>query len=641
MAIDVNNLQWGYRSTAGGGSERKNSYSFTYTDPSSNQSYTFVPDSVVNTGVKGTSDNQYVFPWFLNKENLGTLGKNSQKVDFAGTADGSYYTDDIGSSTTGFLFPTGTVPFDSEVRTFQKSQGEVKGIAEKDGELVYTQSAGGNQVRYLNSEGTIRTTTYTPGRSWLGETFGGIGDAVADFVNSDIGKLALVAAAAYAGGAFDPSSAAATAGEVAGSEAALVAAEGAGLTATEGGLLSGSVGSSGTGLTAGASGAGLTATQGAGTTLFADAAGAGGLGLTGGSAANLAAMGGASGLTTAAAGGGVLGALGVGTGTAATLGGIGAGIGASTLASGTGSLLGTGAAAGGAAAAGGLSNAALIQGGLQLAGGLLGGQSAIDAQRDQAAQQAALAEKVSAMGKFQPVGTTTRFGTSSFVTDPVTGAITPSYSLTPEAQAYQTSLAALGTQGLEAGQGLMNLGQQYIGESPEAVRQRYIQTQRATLAPEQEQQLARIRNGLFQTGRTGVATGATTAGGLAATNPEMAAYYNSLANTERMLAANAETQYQNQVNFGAGLLGGATTPFTNVFGAQKAVETAGQQPLGLSTDFANTVAIRGAAQGANYAAAMNPSINNTAAANSYNPFATTLQGAASNPLLAYGLSKLT
>jgi len=126
-----------------------------------------------------------------------------------------------------------------------------------------------------------------------------------------------------------------------------------------------------------------------------------------------------------------------------------------------------------------------------------------------------------------------------------------------------------------------------------------------------------------------------------ATNPEIAAYYNSLAQTERQLAANAETQYQNQVNFGTGLLGQATTPFTNVFGAQKGVELAAQQPLELSTNFANLAATRGAAQGANYATAMAPSLQAQYNANNYNPLATTLQGAASNPLTGYGLMKLT
>jgi hypothetical protein len=126
-----------------------------------------------------------------------------------------------------------------------------------------------------------------------------------------------------------------------------------------------------------------------------------------------------------------------------------------------------------------------------------------------------------------------------------------------------------------------------------------------------------------------------------ATNPEMAAYYNSLANTERQLAANAETQYQNQVNFGTNLLGGATTPFTNVFGAQKGVELAAQQPLELSTNFANTVSQRGADQARNYAAAMGASYQTQANANNYNSLASLLQGAGSNPVTGYGLMKIT
>lgn len=301
---------------------------------------------------------------------------------------------------------------------------------------------------------------------------------------------------------------------------------------------------------------------------------------------------------------------------------------------GTGAGAGTGAAAG---AAGGLTaeqmrNAGLISGGLNLAGGLLQGDTSKDAANQLAAQQAALAEKTLQMGKFQPVGVTTRFGTSAFTTDPNTGAITPSYTLSPEAKAYQDALAGMGTQALTAGQGIMNLGQQYVGESPEAVRNRYIQTQQALLAPQQEQTLAALRNRQAATGRGGLAFGATSpeAGGLMATNPEMAAYYNSLAQTQRQLAANAETQYQNQVNFGTGLLGGATTPFTNVFGAQKGVELAAQQPLELSTNFANTVATRGAAQGANYATAMAPSLQAQYNANNYNPYATTLQGLGNN-----------
>jgi len=330
--------------------------------------------------------------------------------------------------------------------------------------------------------------------------------------------------------------------------------------------------------------------------------------------------------------------------------GYGAGMtGAETTAYDTGLAAGTAAAgvgAAGAAGAGALGGAlgdagtaALIKGGAALAGGLLQGETSKTALTEDATKRAALAKEVKDMGKFTPVGITTTFGTSSFVTDPVTGTITPSYTLSPAAQAYQDSLGGLGTTALSSAKDIMSLGNKYIGESPEAVRKRYIDTQAALLQPGQEAELAKIRTNLTNTGRGGLSFGATS-DGMAATNPELAAYYNSLAMTNRRLAADAESQYQNQVNFGTGLLGSATKPFTSVFDAQRGVETAGQQPLTMSTDFANTVATRGAAQGANYAAAMNPSLQSSYNAANYDPFATVLQGMSDSDLLAWGLSKI-
>lgn len=388
---------------------------------------------------------------------------------------------------------------------------------------------------------------------------------------------------------------------------ALGEATAAGTAGAGGGLLSGAGGA------AGAAGSELTAQQ----TLAAIGAEQA-AGMT--AAETLAAI--QAEQAAAGAAGGIAGAGAAGAAGAGALGAAGAGAGALTAAE--------------------LGKLGLISGGLGLAGGLLQGQSSQDAARQLAAQQAALAEKTLQMGKFQPVGVTTRFGTSAFTTDPVTGAITPSYTLSPEAKAYQDTLAGMGTQSLAAGQGLMNLGQQYIGESPEAVRQRYMETQLATLAPTEAQTLAEIRNRLQQTGRGGFATGATApeAGGLMATSPELAAYYNALANTRRQLAADAEKQYQGQVQFGQGLLTGATKPFEGVFGAQRTVETAGQQPLGLSMDFANLVAQRGSDQARNYAAAMAPSLQAQYSANAFNPWATAIQGASSNPLTTYGLYRL-
>jgi hypothetical protein len=144
------------------------------------------------------------------------------------------------------------------------------------------------------------------------------------------------------------------------------------------------------------------------------------------------------------------------------------------------------------------------------------------------------------------------------------------------------------------------LANQYLGESPNAVRQRYIEQQTALTAPGNEQALAGIRNNLFQTGRQGLATGATSAGGLAATNPEMAAYYNSLVNQQRQIAAGADQAAQQQITFGQGLAGSAYQPFTAGFGAQGAVEQAAQQPLTLSSELAKLQATAGANQGQLY-----------------------------------------
>jgi len=139
---------------------------------------------------------------------------------------------------------------------------------------------------------------------------------------------------------------------------------------------------------------------------------------------------------------------------------------------------------------------------------------------------------------------------------------------TPEAQAYADQLRKTG-----AG---------YLAQSPEEARAEYIRTQQAVLAPGQEQQLAELRNQTFQTGRSGLAVGGTQAGGLQATNPEMAAYYNSLANTNRQLAAGAEQAAQQRQTFGLGMLGQGLTTQQQSEATQRANML---QNLGLSAGF--------------------------------------------------------
>lgn len=630
MAINPSSLEYQYRRVAGGDNDnQKATYAVEFS--AGGQNYTFIPDSVITKGVQA-GNAQYVMPWFLKEDNLGKLGDTGQRLDLSGVSwYGDYLKDTVGASPTGFLVPSGTLDFDSKIQSPPLDKGKIQGVAQTREGLGYVMDTpSGVLGKAITSDGKTTTWTQTGGRSLLGGVVGGwfddltaatgvqgVANDVNAFFQTPIGKATLLASAAAAGGAFggEAGAGAGTAGAtgtgaLSGTDLAMAdlaagtpAFTGASATgaAAGGGLLSGAGGAAGTELTAQQTLAAIGAEQAAGMT----------------AAETLAAI--QAEQAAAGAAGGIAGAGATGAAGAAAAGGAG-GLTAKQMAT-----------------------AGLISGGLNLAGGLLQGSTSQDAARQLAAQSAALAEKTLQMGKFQPVGVTTRFGTSSFTTDPVTGAITPSYTLSPEAKAYQDALSGMATQGLTAGQGIMNLGQQYVGESPEAVRNRYVATQRALLAPGQEQTLAAIRARQAATGRGGLATGATSpeAGGLMATNPEMAAYYNSLAQTERQLAANAETQYQNQVNFGTGLLGQATTPFTNVFGAQRGVEAAAQQPLELSTNFANLAATRGAAQGANYAAAMAPSLQAQYNANNFNPWASALQGAGSNPLTGYGLMKLT
>jgi hypothetical protein len=243
-------------------------------------------------------------------------------------------------------------------------------------------------------------------------------------------------------------------------------------------------------------------------------------------------------------------------------------------------------------------------------GGLTGYDQTVAA-ANTAAEQQRLAAQAAA---FRPVGMTSRFGTSQFTrqTDPTTGLpyiSSAEYTPAPELQALQNQLfgqfgtgSALGEYTAEqymplagAANQLFGFGAQQLAESPEAARQRYIQGQQAALAPMQEQTLAGLRNRLFQTGRQGLGTGGTAAGNMAQTNPELAAYYNALAQQQAQISAGADAavqaQQQNAAGLfgqGAGLLGTLTSgqasayaPLQNLLGLSQTVEGMAQTPLQL------------------------------------------------------------
>jgi len=388
--------------------------------------------------------------------------------------------------------------------------------------------------------------------------------------------------------------------------------------------------------------------------------------MTGATIPTITALTGGSGLLTGAAGGitpASVAATLAGGGAASTLGGAAAGALTSALPAGVTTALtnaGVSTAVNKVLGGGGTSNIGnLFNTGLTTGAGLLQQQTSREAaQRAQAMIDAETAA-AKASAAFRPVGMTTRFGTSQFQVDPRTGQLTSAgYTLSPEAKAQQDRFMALSQQGLTqaeqaqaqfaplqtGAQNLFNLGNQYIAQSPQDVAQNYLNQQMALLQPGRELELANLQNRLQQQGRGGLAV--AQGGAYGATTPELQALFNARAQQEAQLAANAQQFGQQQVQFGAGLLGtGAQTmgqyyggqqaayaPYTTAFGQVQGLETLGQQPFQMGAQLGKEASTAGARvgqlglQGAGQSVALA-----TGAAATTNPYSTALGGVASNP----------
>jgi hypothetical protein len=547
-------------------------------------------------------------------------------------------------------------------------------------------------------------------------------------LKKDLLKLAAVAGVVYGVGGFEglfgtaaPGATALTAAETAGTVAGMGA--GTGLTAGAAGLGINAAGTAGlgtlgtgAGITAGAglTGTGILSGSTLGTALLGTGAGLAGLtgtGLLSGSTLGTELLGttGTGSLTgTGILTGSDLGTqlLGTGAGTAATVGGVtgltnaanvglGAlntgvttgltGLGAGALntgvnVSGAGTGVGTGTVGGTGVGTGvgtgtgtNLGNLTAAQVGSLLSGGLTTGAGLLQQQTSkEAAQRAqAMIDAETAAAKqaaaFRPIGMTTRFGTSQFAVDPVTGQLTSAgYTLSPEAKAQQDRFMALSNAGLTqaeqaqaqfaplqtGAQNLFNLGNQYLAQSPESVAQNYLNQQMALLQPGRELELANLQNRLQQQGRGGlsVAQGGT----MGATTPELQALYNARAQQEAVLAANAQQAGQQQVLYGAGLLGQGTTamgnyyagqqaayaPYTTAMGQVTGLEALGQQPLTTGAALGQQAAQAGAnvgrlgLSGAEFSTrlATGPAATN-------NPYASLLSGTGSSPVLTEATAK--
>jgi hypothetical protein len=272
-----------------------------------------------------------------------------------------------------------------------------------------------------------------------------------------------------------------------------------------------------------------------------------------------------------------------------------------------------------------------------------------DAQRyaaDQAAQSA----------RFTPVGLTTNLGSSNFSYNPDGSIASAGYQLDPrlqglqsgifgQAQGYDPTKVGQAAQPLYGGaQGLFNLGNQYLATSPQQAAQDWYGQQQGLLNPGREQQLAGLRNQQFQTGRTGLATGGTTAGNLAQTNPEMAAYYNAMAQQDAGLAAQADQYGMQRTQFGAGLFNSGAgllgqvpsltsagySPLSTQLGLIGSIEGMGQQPFDLSTALGAKQATAGANVGSSLLQGGVSAAKTQQLGNSYSPWGAALQGLGSN-----------
>jgi len=302
---------------------------------------------------------------------------------------------------------------------------------------------------------------------------------------------------------------------------------------------------------------------------------------------------------------------------------------------------------------------------LNATGSYLTSEQAKEAAQTQSDAQIRAAQIAADAARFRPVGVTTRFGTSNFTTDAAGNVVTAGYTPSAEITGYQDRLKTLSGQGLTdveaaraaylplttSAQSLFTLGKEYLAKTPEKAAEEYITKQQALLAPSQATQLAELRNRQFQTGRGGVAV--SQGGNLMNTSPEMAAYYNSIAQQNLVLAAQADQEARNRITYGAGLFDtganlqgryytgqtAAYSPFTTAIDTSSGLERLAQQPLDLSTAIGQKVSTANANVGQLTGQGIINAASTMAPANAYSLGGNLLSGAANSPVLASAVNK--
>lgn len=292
------------------------------------------------------------------------------------------------------------------------------------------------------------------------------------------------------------------------------------------------------------------------------------------------------------------------------------------------------------------------------AGSLVQGQATKSAANTAANATLEAARLAAESSRFRPVGVTGSWsGQPKYTYDAQGNVVNVDLGISPELQAYRQQLSGLTSQQLQQGLmapqqyaplqttagGLFDLSSLYLAQTPEESAQKYMMSQQNLLAPTRERQLAELRNRTFQRGREGLSVGGTGIRpggglGLSATNPEMEAYYNSIAQQDAQLAANAEQEARNRILFGqnlatggAGLLGGyysgqvgALAPFQSSLGLQGSIENLGMTPLQVGAELGGRSATAGATAGRYLLGGGLSAAGTMQKANALNPYATAL-----------------
>jgi hypothetical protein len=287
-------------------------------------------------------------------------------------------------------------------------------------------------------------------------------------------------------------------------------------------------------------------------------------------------------------------------------------------------------------------------------GGYLSSKNSSGAAQDSANAQVQAAQISANSAKFKPVGITTGSGSSNFQYDNNGNLVGAGYNLNPNQQGLYNSLQGMNQGNLQnyqnagmlngglmqGSQAAMNLGQQYLGQSPQDVAAKYMSDQNKLLQPTNDRNLANLRTDVFNTGRSGLAVGGTADGSQGASNPEMQAYYNSLAQQQNQLASQATAAGQSNANFGMGLvnqggagmnsyynnLSAAGQPLQNNLSMMQGIDAQGQQALSMGASLGSSQAAAGALSGGLYQKGVQAAQPYQYQANAYNPTATMLSG---------------